>query len=190
MKNTEPEDYLKKIITIPNILSVLRLCMIPLIMWLYIAKEDAFLTALVLVLSGVTDVADGIIARKFHMISDFGKALDPVADKLTQIAMMLCLVNKFPYMILPLGVLVVKEFVTGIMSLLSIRKSGQVDGAVWHGKVTTVLLYSVMTLHLIWINIPETVSYILVGMITGMMLFSAAAYGIRNAKILTAKGES
>ena len=187
MKNMVTKDYQKKIITIPNILSVVRLCMIPAIMWLYVVKEDSLLTAVVLALSGLTDIIDGIIARKFNMISDFGKALDPVADKLTQIAMMFCLVKKFPQMMLPLGILVVKEVVTGIMSLLSIRKSGRVDGAVWHGKVTTVLLYSVMALHLVWISIHSIVSYILVGIITGMMLFSAIAYGIRNTKTLTGK---
>ena len=72
--------------TIPNLLSLVRLAMIPLLLWLYLEKREYLWTAVVVVLSGATDIVDGIIARKYDLISDLGKALDPVADKLTQIA--------------------------------------------------------------------------------------------------------
>ncbi len=85
----------KQLFTIPNLLSLLRLCMIPLIIWLYCAKKNYALTAAVLVLSGITDTVDGFIARRFNMVTDLGKALDPVADKLTQAAMMFCLLTRF-----------------------------------------------------------------------------------------------
>ena len=78
------EKYKHKIITIPNILSLFRLLLIPVIMWLYIVRKDPLWTTAVLALSGITDIVDGIVARKCHMVSDFGKAFDPVADKLTQ----------------------------------------------------------------------------------------------------------
>ena len=96
------DKYKHKIITIPNVLSFFRLLLIPVIVWLYIVKKDPLWTTGILVLSGVTDVVDGIIARKCNMISDFGKAFDPVADKLTQIAMLFCLVSRFKWMLLPL----------------------------------------------------------------------------------------
>ncbi|MEE1164601.1 MAG: CDP-alcohol phosphatidyltransferase family protein, partial [Lachnospiraceae bacterium] len=89
------EKYKHKIITIPNVLSFLRLLLIPVIVWLYIVKKDPIWTMAILALSGITDIVDGIIARKCNMISDFGKAFDPVADKLTQIAMLFCLVSRF-----------------------------------------------------------------------------------------------
>lgn len=143
------EKYKHRIVTIPNILSLFRLLLIPVIMWLYIVKKDPLWTTAILVLSGVTDVVDGIIARKCHMISDFGKAFDPVADKLTQIAMLFCLVSRFKWMLLPLCVMVVKEVSAGILGLLVIRKTGKVDGSVWHGKATTVSLYSMMAIHLL-----------------------------------------
>lgn len=184
MKDT---NYKDKIITIPNLLSLLRLCMIPVMVWLYIGKENYGLTTLLLALSALTDMADGYIARHYNMISDFGKAFDPVADKLTQIAMMLCLVTRFPLMLLPWIILVVKEVFTGIMSLLAIRKTGAVEGAVWHGKVTTALLYGTMAVHLLWYGIPQIVSLILISLCTMMMLISAVGYGIRNFKMLQAK---
>ena len=98
-KNME-EKYKHKIITIPNVLSFFRLLLIPVIVWLYIVKKYPIWTMAVLALSGITDIVDGIIARKCNMISDFGKAFDPVADKLTQIAMLFCLVSRFRWMLL------------------------------------------------------------------------------------------
>lgn len=182
MKERTRTDYQKKIITIPNILSFFRVCLIPVIVWAYCVKENSLLTAGVLTLSGATDVVDGIIARKCNMVSDFGKAFDPVADKLTQVAMLCCLVFRFPRMLLPLGVMVAKEIITGTMSLLSIKISGKVQGAVWYGKVTTVLLYSMMALHILWVGVPETVSDTFIGIVTGMMVFSAVGYSIRHLK--------
>lgn len=179
--------YKDKIITIPNILSLLRLLLIPVIIWLYIVKKDPVWTTVVLALSGITDIVDGVIARKYHMVSDFGKAFDPVADKLTQIAMLLCLVSRFRWMLLPLSVMIIKEITAGVVSLLVIRKTGNVFGAVWHGKVTTISLYGMMIIHLIWFNIPGVVSGILIGACTALALLSAILYGIQNMEILTGK---
>jgi len=181
------EGYKHKIITIPNILSLFRLLLIPVIMWLYIVKEDPVLTTVILVLSGITDIVDGIVARKCHMVSDFGKAFDPVADKLTQIAMLFCLVSRFKWMLLPLCVMVIKEVTAGILGLLVIRKTGKVDGAVWHGKATTVSLYSMMIIHLIWYNIPGVISGILIGACTALALLSAFMYSRENVRILLGK---
>ena len=79
-----------RILTIPNVLSFFRLALIPVIIVLY-AKNEVWWAFGMLVLSGVTDVVDGWVARTYHMVSNFGKAIDPVADKLTQIAVLLCL---------------------------------------------------------------------------------------------------
>ena len=181
------EGYKHKIITIPNILSLFRLLLIPVIMWLYIVKEDPVLTTVILVFSGITDIVDGIVARKCHMVSDFGKAFDPVADKLTQIAMLFCFVSRFKWMLLPLCVMVIKEVTAGILGLLVIRKTGKVDGAVWHGKATTVSLYSMMIIHLIWYNIPSVISGILIGACTALALLSAFMYSRENVRILLGK---
>lgn len=180
MTTDSAERYQNKILTIPNILSFFRLCLIPVIVWLYVGKQDYLWTLLILTLSGVTDIVDGIIARKFKMISNFGKAFDPVADKLTQMAMLFCLVSRFPYMMVPFVLLVVKEVFTGITALVSIKKTNTVKGAVWHGKLTTVSLYAMMAIHVVWFNIPRTLSLILVGICIGIMLMSFILYAIQN----------
>ena len=173
-----------RILTIPNLLSFFRLCLIPVFMWLYCVEKNYLWTGIILILSGLTDTVDGIIARKFNMISDLGKVLDPIADKLTQAAMLFCLLTRFPLMIAPLALMVVKEFFMGVTGLLVIRKTGEVFGADWHGKVNTWLLYAMMILHVFWYNIPDTVSRVLIGICVVMMLISLVLYGRHNLKAL------
>lgn len=172
----------KEVFTVPNLLSFFRLLLIPVIVWLYCSREQYTLALMVLILSGITDVADGIIARKFNLVSDFGKILDPVADKLTQMATLVCLLTRFPHMWLTLSVLTVKEIFTGIMGLRAIQKSGEVKGADWHGKVTTVVLYTTMGLHMLWVNIPQGISVLLMLACVGMMCLSGILYWYRNLK--------
>ena len=174
--------YKDKVITIPNILSFSRLLLIPVIVWLYVVRENPLWTAVVLTLSGITDIADGIIARRFNLVSDFGKALDPIADKLTQMATMGCLLSRFSHMWLPLGILVVKEVFTGAMSLYAVKKSGEVKGADWHGKLCTVLLYGVMGLHILWSGIPIFLSKLLMSLCVAVMCLSGILYWYRNFK--------
>lgn len=114
--------------------------------------------------------------------------LDPVADKLTQAAMLICLVTRFPMIVFPLALLAVKEASVGITNLLVIRKSGRVTGAAWHGKVTTALLYLMIVVHLIWFHIPAAVSNGMIAVCFGVMLFSWATYIWYNIKSLTGKG--
>lgn len=121
------------------------------------------------------------------MTSDLGKVLDPVADKLTQAAMLACLLTRFPLMVLPLGIMVVKEIFMGITGLLVIRKTGSVFGADWHGKVITWLLYAMMVLHLFWYNIPAQVSQVLIGICVVMMLLSLVIYGSHHIRTLKKK---
>ncbi len=108
------QEVSNKIITIPNILSFFRLCLIPLLAWRYCVKKDYTGAAIILLVSGFTDILDGFIARRFHMVSNIGKALDPVADKMTQIAMLICLLTNFPLMWIPLILLVAKEIFAAV----------------------------------------------------------------------------
>lgn len=184
MDENQTSRYQKKIITIPNILSFFRLCLIPVIIWLYCYKDEYLGALLVLALSGFTDIADGFIARKWNMISDFGKAFDPVADKLTQMGVLICLITQFPHMMNALILLIIKEVCSGITSLIAIKKTNCVMGAAWHGKLTTVSLYLMMAVHLLWYGIPYATSLLLVGICIGIMLMSFILYTVRNIKAI------
>ena len=179
------EKAKKQILTVPNALSLLRILLVPVFMYLYMAKGNVLWTAIVLIISCLSDVIDGPIARKYNQVSDVGKALDPVGDKLTQIGLMVCLIAKYPLMWIPAIIIVVKEITSGILGLVTIKQAHVVKGAVWHGKLTTVLLFIMMGLHLLWPpKLPDLISWISIGITCAMMLYSFAMYTLRYIRTL------
>lgn len=169
--------------TIPNILSFFRLALIPVIVGLYVGglREWAVLTILI---SGFTDILDGFIARKFNMMSELGKALDPLADKLTQLAVLSCLIIDFPLVALPVIIMVVKELSSFILRFILFKTTEQVHGAHWHGKLNTSLLVAVIVLHILWPTMPSAVSNISILVCSAMMIFSCVLYTIEAARAL------
>ena len=172
----------KQIFTIPNMMSFFRILLIPGIVVVYCRFEEFLLATGLVIISGVTDILDGKIARKFNMISDFGKILDPIADKLTQAAIALSLQFRFPHMLWMFVLMFVKELVMSITGALSVKYTGDVYGANWHGKVTTVLLYVVMVIHMLWAKMPMTLSYLLSLLCVAMMMISMYLYASYNIK--------
>lgn len=137
-------DTQSKILTIPNILSFFRLCLIPVIMWLYCVKDNYLWAGITLILSGITDTVDGFVARHFHMTSDLGKMLDPVADKLTHAALAVCLAFRYPAMKYLIALMVVKEGFMAVMGVVNMRHGCKLKGAKWFGKVCTATLFFLM----------------------------------------------
>ncbi len=185
--NEQTIDNRKRIFTVPNLLTCLRLLMIPLFMWLYLAKQKYAETAAVLLLSGLTDIVDGFIARRFDLVSDLGKALDPVADKLTEFCMLLCLLSRFDVLRLLAVLMVAKELVCGAATLAAIKKTGEVLSAEWHGKLCTCLLYLTIVLHILWIDIPFQVSFALTAVTFVCLVLSMVLYLWRSIRLLLGK---
>ena len=188
--NDTSNKYEKKIITIPNILSFFRLCLIPVIVWLYSVDHNYVLSGYILILSGITDMVDGYIARRFHMISNLGKILDPIADKLTQGIMLLCLLLRFRFMIVPFVLMIAKEIFMSISGILLIQRTGIVCGAEWHGKAATCFLYGMMILHVFWYEITPEVSTLCIIACTLMIGISLGLYGVRNIRMIKKANEN
>ena len=124
---------------IPNILTIIRFLLIPIIL-IYIFTGNYILALIVFTISALTDIADGFIARKFNLVSNFGKLMDPLADKLTQIATLTSLVIKD---IIPIWILIIvisKEFIM-ICGASFLYGKDVVVYSKWYGKLSTVLLY-------------------------------------------------
>ena len=137
---------------IPNALSVVRMALIPVFMTLYLLHFDLWAFAVLLV-SGLTDAVDGFVARRFDMITDCGKLLDPLSDKLTQVAVVVCLTTRYTEL-LPLTVLCfAKELFQAIGGILLLKKNVQAQGARWFGKVSTVLFYATMLVIVLWSDV-------------------------------------
>ncbi len=174
----------EQVLTIPNLLSLVRLLLIPLIAWLYIARAEYVLAVLVVVLSGATDILDGYIARHYNMVSDLGKIIDPIADKLTQAAMFLCLYNRYRGVRYLLGLFVVKEIIMAFCGWLALRKKDSVNSAQWFGKATTVALYATMVILFLFPALPEIYANGLFILCAGMILLSLGMYLAFYRKIL------
>ncbi len=165
-----------QILTVPNLLSLMRLLMIPLIIWLYMKEQNDLITVAVLALSGITDVLDGFIARRFGMVSDFGKILDPVADKLTQGTVIICLAFRYPLMWGLICFFVIKELCMGIIGLHAIHRQKRVNSSKWYGKLNAAVLYAAMALLILFPNIPNVLSTSLIVLCGGTMLLSFVLY--------------
>lgn len=174
----------KQIFTIPNILSFVRIALIPIIVWLYCEKQYYGWTLIVVTLSSITDIVDGYIARKYNMITDFGKFIDPVADKMTQVAILICLVTRFSLMWLPLAIMFFKEILAFTLRLIVFNKTSEVHSAEWHGKLNTLVLYLIMSIHIVWYKIPNLISIILIFVTSGLMVVSSVLYTISGSLVL------
>lgn len=124
---------------VPNILTIVRFFLIPLIL-MFIIQDNYIGASIILVISGITDIADGIIARKYNFVSDFGKLMDPLADKATQISTLIAIVLKgiIPYWILV--IILLKEVVL-IVGASFLYGRNLVVSSKWFGKLSTVILY-------------------------------------------------
>lgn len=172
--------------SIPNILSYFRLLLIPLFIVLYV-QEDFTEALITLAASGLSDILDGRIARKYDMVTDLGKVLDPVADKLTQCAMMLCVAMRYPAMWWLLGLHVVKETVMLIMGWYVLKRTDTVNSAIWAGKLCTGVIYAVMMLHVILPHLPQPVSVGCTIVCAELIVLSLIVYTARYVKILGGK---
>ena len=132
---------------VPNILTIIRFILIPPIV-LTIVYDDLILALVFLILSGITDVLDGAIARKYNLITDFGKLVDPLADKATQTAILITLAVKglIPFWIL--AIVIVKEFAM-IAGASFLYGKELVVSSKWYGKLATVLFYVAIAFSLI-----------------------------------------
>ncbi len=88
MRVQETQVQTDRVWTVPNVLSGIRLLTIPVFMWLALVEREDAAAALVLALGGVTDYFDGMLARRWHQISRVGQLLDPIADRLTTLAVL------------------------------------------------------------------------------------------------------
>lgn len=172
-------DWKKDVLTIPNMLSLFRLVLIPVYVTIYInAAQPAeyFLAGSILAVSCLTDMIDGKIARRFNMISTIGKILDPVADKLTQFALTLCLSVKYPILRFVLILFVVKESFQAIVGFIHLRKGKMLPGALPAGKVCTAILFLSLIILVLMPNLSQKFVDAIAITDAGFLLYSFIHY--------------
>lgn len=163
-------------LSVPNLITYFRLLLIPVFVYVYLEAYYCLALA-VLILSGLSDMADGWIARRYHMVTDLGKIIDPVADKLTQAAMIFCVAWHVPAMWTLLGILVAKELIMLLLGWYTLKTTGVVNSAKWYGKACTGVLYVSMALMVLFPDMPtaaiRTIMYIcLAALVMSLTLYS------------------
>lgn len=129
------------IFTVPNVLSVIRILLVAVFCIVYFRPGMLTVALVVLLLSGLTDLLDGYIARKFNQISDFGKILDPIADKLFQFSTVVCFVVSGAVPFWAVAVIFIKETVMLVGALIYYNKCTVVIPAKWYGKLASSLYF-------------------------------------------------
>lgn len=165
-----------QILTIPNLLSVIRIALIPVFIWLYVFEENYTASIGVILLSGATDIIDGWMARRFGMVSDFGKALDPLADKLTQATLLLCLLSNHKLLWGLIVIFVVCELVKFGLGIAVAQKHDEVIGAKWYGKANTVVIYTIMMLLILFPEMNPILSNTLICICAVSIVIAHALY--------------
>ena len=173
----------EQIFTIPNFMSLFRLALVPFIIWIYV--RDSYDVAAVLVLvSAATDILDGVIARKFNMVSDLGKMLDPICDKLTHAALLICLLTRYRFFWILLAFLAVKELTTATLVAIAIKRRETVHSAKWYGKLCTVVFESSMILLMLFPEIPAQAVRVVFVLCCAVMLFSLIMYTLFFLRVI------
>lgn len=176
--------------SLPNQLSYVRLLLIPVFVWLYLGLDNHVAALVVIVFSGFTDILDGYIARRYHMVTDLGKILDPAADKLTQAALLVCLSLRYPRMWAVAALLVVKEISMLALGWVVVQRTGKVHSARWYGKVCTAVLYGVMCLLILLAAPSVKLVNGLLGLCAGVLVMSFVLYIRYDLQLLKAAGDN
>jgi CDP-diacylglycerol--glycerol-3-phosphate 3-phosphatidyltransferase len=175
---------------VPNILTIGRVLLIPVFI-VVLMNGHSYTAAIIFAAASFTDFLDGFIARKYKLVSNFGKLMDPLADKLLVVSALVCLIplGKIPYWMVI--VILAREFtITGLRSLAS--SSGIVIAADWSGKIKTVLqMVAIIAILLLnwpfkYINVPFDQIVLWLAVIA--TIYSGVEYIIKNRRLF--KNES
>ncbi len=173
------KDWKKDILTIPNLLSLFRLVLIPIYIVIYLnatVAADYYIAGGILAVSCLTDAIDGKIARHFNMISTLGKILDPLADKITQFSLVVCLAIKHPVLWVLVSLFVVKESFQLVVGFLTLRRGKMLTGALLAGKISTTVLFVSLIILVLMPNLSPLAVQIITGVDCVVLIVAFIGY--------------
>ena len=171
---------------LPNKLTVLRVILVPFfVLFLlgadYMGPFSPYIALIIFIVASLTDMLDGKIARKYNLITNFGKFMDPLADKVLVLAAMLwfCQAGRLPAW--ALVIVVAREFAVSGLRLVAVD-NGRVIAAAWSGKVKTFA--TMVCLCIMHLPVPPVVDYVCVAVIAVTTLYSGVEYFVKNKDVL------
>lgn len=184
------KNWKRDFFTIPNILSLFRLLLIPVYAALYLNATEKYqfvLAGTILTISCLTDMIDGKIARKYNMITTLGRILDPLADKLTQFALTICISMKYPVLYPVLSLFVIKELFQLVLGIIFLRRGKMLPGALMAGKVCTTVLFVSLILLVLMPDMSHGAVMLIAAVDTIFLMISFISYAMAylgsNAKV-------
>lgn len=180
------KNFWREYFSIPNLMGYFRIALVAVYMVLFYNSLDGgayWPVIATIVLSGITDFFDGKIARRFDMVTEWGKMLDPIADKITIGAIILSLTFKYKIVIAMVVFYVIKEGFMAVAGLHSIKKGHKVEGAMWYGKVCTFATYVILILLLLFPHMPIMAVDALIILNMAIMAFTLINYIIYYGKM-------
>ncbi|MGN1129901.1 MAG: CDP-alcohol phosphatidyltransferase family protein [Ruminococcus sp.] len=183
----DKEVKISQIKTVPNLMTLLRIVLIVPFVFFFI-NNQLILAAVTIGLSGLTDALDGFFARKFNQITPLGKILDPIADKLTLFAIMVCVTIYTPIIAPVMVVLIVKDVLMLLGGSVLIKKKITPPASKWYGKVGTFVFYISVCL-IVFLKAAfnyqnDILSLCLLSVTALIMLFSLVQYAIIFVSLL------
>ncbi|MGF7144018.1 CDP-diacylglycerol--glycerol-3-phosphate 3-phosphatidyltransferase [Anaerotaenia torta] len=174
---------------LPNKITLFRVFMIPVFVVFMLVPSipgGRMIAAAVFIIAALSDLLDGYLARKNNLVTNFGKFMDPLADKLLVSSALICLVELG---LLPAWIVIViiaREFIISGFRLIA-SDNGVVIAASWWGKIKTVVqmvmsIMLIINLDFVWINVLEQIAVYLAAALTVISLID---YMIKNKKVLT-----
>lgn len=173
----------KDLWSIPNMISYVRILLMPVYVYLSFQKQYVTSSYLLLFLA-TTDFLDGFIARKYNMVTDFGKFLDPLADKLFQLAIAITLLSRIEGMWIVFVVFMVKEWSLFLFAAyLYLKYKKAMDGAIWCGKLSTAVFYLMTFIMALFPPLPTKIYFIMEACMLVTLLISFFVYGSCHYKL-------
>ncbi|MDD3429186.1 MAG: CDP-alcohol phosphatidyltransferase family protein [Oscillospiraceae bacterium] len=160
---------------IPNMLTLIRIVLIPFFA-VYMLQGQYLQAGIILVLSGLSDVLDGFLARHFGWTTYLGRVLDPVADKLTQGTVCIVMSVLYPQYIVFFVVMIAKEVTMLVMGGYLFKKGAEIEASRWFGKAATVVFYTAMVILVVFPQLQGMLVYALLGITTALVLFAFVMY--------------
>ena len=166
-----------------NKLTLMRIMLIPVFLIVLYADftGSSYVALAIFILASLTDMADGYIARHHNQVTDFGKFMDPLADKMLVLTAMLWFVSTGRIPAWAVAIVIFREFAVSGMRLIA-AEGGRVIAAAWSGKIKTAC--TMVGLCLMFLPIPAVLDKVIVAVIVVTTVYSGIEYFVKNKDIL------
>ncbi len=168
---------------LPNKITMTRILMVPVFIWVLLSgiENSRLIAVLIFVIASLTDFLDGYLARKYDLVSDFGKLMDPMADKILVTSALIGMVQLGRITVWPVVIILSREFLITSFRSLAASKGSVIAASIW-GKIKTVTqIFAIILLMLTNNMVADVALWISVG----FTIMSAVDYIVKNRKVIS-----